>query len=169
VAAHFPPRGMRRGEGAGLYVHVALDGVWAGGGLYMPSSADLTAIRAHIASTHPRLHKLATIPAFKRAVGELSGERLTRVPRGYDKDHPAAYYLQFRQFLGGAEWEPSFATSPRLYTELSTVFSAVTPLVAFLNTALREHAAPASLLTTAKPTPDRRRTGEPRRVPAPMW
>ena len=169
VAAQFPPRGMRRGENAGLYVHVALDGVWAGGGIYMPSSAELIAIRSQIASTHPRLHKLVTTAAFTQAVGELSGERLTRVPRGYDKDHPAAYYLQFRQFLGGVEWEPNFATSPRLYTELCKVFSAVAPLVAFLNAALREHAAPASLLTSAMPTPDRRRTGDRRPVPAPMW
>jgi uncharacterized protein (TIGR02453 family) len=151
VAAHFPQRGMRRGDGAGLYVEVAVDGVWAGGGIYMPSSADLAAIRAHIAATHPRLHKLATHAAFTGVVGELAGERLTRVPRGYARDHPAARYLQFRQFLGGAGWEPAFATSRRLYPELCKVFSAVAPLAAFLNTALRRHAAPPSLLTSAVP------------------
>jgi uncharacterized protein (TIGR02453 family) len=184
VAAQFPARGMRRGQGAGLYVHVALDGVWAGGGIYMPSSAELTAIRGHIAATHPRLHKLATSAAFKKAVGELTGERLKRLPRGYVSDHPAAHYLQFRQFLGGAEWEPAFATSRRLYTEVCRVFSAVAPLATFLNSALREQAPLPSLLTNAvsgnaasvkaaspieAPTPGLQRSGGRRRAPTPMW
>ena len=53
VAAHFPSRGFPRGEGAGLYLEIAPKWVWMGGGLYMPSPADLQAIRAHIAETHP--------------------------------------------------------------------------------------------------------------------
>jgi uncharacterized protein (TIGR02453 family) len=166
VAAHFPARGMKRGEGAGLYVHVSPTEVWAGGGMYMPSPADLTAIRAHIASTHPRLHKLATRPAFTAAVGELTGDRLTRVPRGYTSDHPAAHYLQFKQFLGGAEWEPSFATSRRFYAGLTAVFAAVAPLVTFLNDALRQgRLAP----TSEVPTQHRLPAGGRHRAPEPMW
>jgi uncharacterized protein (TIGR02453 family) len=174
AAAHFPARGMKRAEGAGLYVHVSPDEVWAGGGMYMPSSADLTAIRAHIAATHPRLHTITTRPAFRKAVGELTGERLTRVPRGYPSDHPAAHYLQFKQFLGGGEWEPSFATSRRFYGEVCAVFAAVAPLVTFLNTALRNTARrnPAlksGSVTNAVPTPDRRQTALRRQEPEPMW
>ena len=70
------------------------------------------AIREEIASSHPRLHRLVTSPAFKRAVGEMTGERLTRVPRGYVKDHPAAHYLQFKQFLGAGEYEASLRDEP---------------------------------------------------------
>jgi uncharacterized protein (TIGR02453 family) len=169
AAAHFPARGMKRGEGAGLYVHVSPGGVWAGGGMYMPSAANLASIRAHIASTHPRLHKLATNPAFTKAVGELSGERLTRVPRGYARDHPAARYLQFRQFLGGAEWPAAFATNRRFYTEVCSVFRAVAPLVRFLNAALREHAAGPPLLTSATPPPGPRRSAAQHPAPKPMW
>jgi uncharacterized protein (TIGR02453 family) len=177
VAAHFPARGMKRGEGAGLYVHVSPEGVWAGGGMYMPSSADLTAIRAHIASTHPRLQTLATRPVFTRAVGALTGERLTRIPRGYAKDHPAAYYLQFRQFLAGAEWESGFATSKRFYAEVCTVFRAAVPLVRFLNTAMLDQApGPPLLASTAvagalRGTAPRSRpqSAAPRPAPKPMW
>ena len=114
VGARFPSRHFARGEGAGLYFEVAPGWVWIGGGMYMPSSADLYAIREEIASSHPKLHRLATSPAFKRAVGELTGERLSRVPRGYLKDHPAAHYLQFKQFLGACEYEASFASSRRV-------------------------------------------------------
>ena len=40
------------------------------------------------------------------------------------KDHPAAHYLQFKQFLGSCEYEASLATSPRFYPELLKVFKA---------------------------------------------
>jgi uncharacterized protein (TIGR02453 family) len=169
VAARFPPRSFARGEGAGLYVHIGTDGVWAGGGMYMPSPADLAAIRAHIAATHPRLHKVVTAATFRKAVGELTGDRITRVPRGYAGDHPAAHYLQFKQFIGGAEWEPAFATSRRFYAELCQVFAAVAPLVSFLNTAIKANAAPPAVLTAGGSRRGLPPAGGRRRGPEPMW
>jgi uncharacterized protein (TIGR02453 family) len=138
VAAHFPTRGFPRNEGAGLYFHIAPSEVWMGGGLYMPSTTDLHAIREHIASTHPRLHRIVTAPSFRRDIGELEGERLTRLPRGFVKDHPAAHYLQYKQFLAGREREPEFALSDAFYGELVRTFKATVPLVRFLNAALQQ-------------------------------
>lgn len=139
VAAHFPARGFARNEGAGLYLEVAPAWVWIGGGLYMPSSADLRAIRAHIASHHRMLHRIVTGTAFRRAVGQLEGERLSRLPHGYAKDHPAAEYLRFKQFLAGCEFEAEFAHDRRFYREVLRIFRAVAPLVRFLNGPLLEH------------------------------
>jgi len=136
VAAHFPSRKFPKGEGAGLYVEVAPQWVWMGGGIYMPSSSELNAIRATIAEDHRRFRRLVTAPAFRRAVGELAGEQLTRVPRGYAKDHPAAEYLRHRQFIGGREYPADFAVNPRFYSELLTVFRGIAPLVGFLNNAI---------------------------------
>ena len=136
VAAHFPSRKFPKGEGAGLYLEVAPQWVWIGGGIYMPSSSELNAIRAAIAADHRRFRRVVTAPAFRRAVGELSGEQLTRVPRGYVKDHPGADYLRHRQFIGGREYPADFAVSPRFYSELLTVFRGIAPLVGFLNDAI---------------------------------
>jgi hypothetical protein len=58
---------------------------------------------------------------------------MTRVPRGYAKDHPAAHYLQFKQFLGFREEPAGFATQPDFYKQLVTTFKQLTPLVRFLN------------------------------------
>lgn len=136
VAARFPARGFPRGEGAGLYLHISSEEVWIGGGLYMPSSADLRLIREHIAEHPTSLRKIVTAKAFRQAVGELTGEQLSTMPRGYAKDHPAAEHLRFKQFLASREFEASFATDDRFYAELLTVFRAVAPLVRFLNTPL---------------------------------
>jgi len=136
VAAHFPSREFSKGEGAGLYMEVAPQWVWIGGGIYMPSSGELNAIRATIADDHRRFRRVVTAPTFRRAVGDLSGDRLTRVPRGYLKDHPAADYLRHKQFIGGREYPAEFAISPRFYPQLLTVFRGIAPLVGFLNNAI---------------------------------
>jgi uncharacterized protein (TIGR02453 family) len=136
VAAHFPSRRFPKGEGAGLYIEVAPQWVWIGGGIYMPSSTELSAIRSGIAEDHRKFHRVVSAPAFRRAVGELGGEQLTRVPRGYQKDHPAADYLRRKQFIGGREYPADFALSPRFYPELLAVFRGIAPLVSFLNNAI---------------------------------
>ena len=133
VAATFPARGLPRHEGAGLYFHVAANEVWVGGGLYAPPTAQLHAVREHVAGHARRLRTLVESPTFRREVGALEGERLTRVPRGFSKDHPAAEYLKFRQFLAGREFEPAFAISPKFYGGLLDVFRNLVPLLRFLN------------------------------------
>ena len=148
VSAHFPMRGLPKGEGGGLYVEIAPAWVWMGGGLYMPSNPQLHAIRSRIAETHPRLHRLVTAPAFRKTMGSLDGERLSRVPRGFEKDHPAAHYLQFKQFLAGREFDAEFATSSAFYRELLVTFRAVAPLVRFLNAALTADRAQGGLENT---------------------
>jgi uncharacterized protein (TIGR02453 family) len=133
VAANFPTRGLPKHEGAGLYFHVSPDEVWIGGGMYAPPQPQLHAVREHIAVNSRRLRTLVESPAFRRDVGALEGERLQRVPRGFSRDHEAAEYLKFRQFLAGREFEPAFAASPKLYAGLLTVFKRVAPLMRFLN------------------------------------
>jgi uncharacterized protein (TIGR02453 family) len=133
VAANFPARGLPKHEGAGLYFHVSPDEVWVGGGMYAPSVSQLQAVREHIAANSRRLRSLVESPAFRRDVGALEGERLKRVPRGFPKDHAAAEYLKFRQFLAGREFEPAFATSPKFYAGVVAVFKRVVPLMRFLN------------------------------------
>jgi uncharacterized protein (TIGR02453 family) len=133
VAAAFRWRGLPRGEGAGLYVEVAPGWVWMGGGFYAPETSHLVRIRQHISDTHPELDTLARGKAFRKAVGELDGERLTRVPRGFTKDDPAAELLKYRNFLAGREFPAEFATRAAFYPTLVKTFKAVMPLVRFLN------------------------------------
>lgn len=135
AAAHFPHRALRK-QGAGLYVEVAPQWVWIGGGIYMPDTRELAAIRAHVDAHHRALRKIVEAKSFVVAAGELHGEQLTRVPRGFAKDHPAAHYLRFRQFLAGREYPAQFAYDARFYAELIRIFRHVAPLVRFLNAPL---------------------------------
>jgi len=160
VAASFRSRGLPRGHGAGLYLEVNPGRVWMGGGWYAPEPAHLVRVRQHISDTHPELHRLARTAAFRKAIGALDGERLTRVPRGFGKADPAAEYLKYRNFLAGRELLPEFATSDRFYPTLVATYKAIMPLVRFLNTALveispspvaRRFSAAATLRITSDP------------------
>ena len=136
VAAIFPHRALPKHEGAGLYVHVATDQVFVGGGLYRPQPRQLLRLREHIAANSDRLRALVAAPAFRRNFGELSGERLKRVPRGFAADHPAGDLLRLKQFLAGCERPPAFATGPRFYPSLLRLFGQLAPLIEFLNAPL---------------------------------
>lgn len=133
IAAIFPWKGLPKHEGAGLYFHVSPTEIWAGGGMYMPQSAQLQRVREHIAANHRRFRAIVESPAFRRRTGGLDGERLRRVPRGFAPDHPAAEYLKYRQFLAGREYPPTLATSPRFHATLLALFRVVAPLIVFLN------------------------------------
>ncbi len=136
VAAIFPHRALAKHEGAGLYVHVAADQVFIGGGLYRPQPRQLHRLREHVAANSEDLRELLRAPAFRRNFGALSGERLKRVPRGFPADHPAGDMLRLKQFLAGCERPPEFATGARFYPSLLRLFGHLAPLIEFLNTPL---------------------------------
>jgi uncharacterized protein (TIGR02453 family) len=137
VAASFWHRTLGKGGGAGLYFHVAPDGVWIGGGMYAPETAQLHRVREQIAANVQHFRSIVEAPAFKRALdGGLEGEQLQRVPRGFPKDHEAAEYLRYRQFLAGREHPARFATSPKFYAGVVDVYRRIAPLIRFLNDAL---------------------------------
>jgi uncharacterized protein (TIGR02453 family) len=132
VAARFPHRVLGRGNGAGLYFEVAPGWVWIGGGIWAPEAPQLEAIREHVATHHHELTRLLAAPAMRK-LGGLKGDRLTRVPRGYAKDHPAAALLVYRQFMGIREEAGEFATRRDFYRQLLETFTALVPLCRFLN------------------------------------
>lgn len=151
IAASFPWRGLDRHQGAGLYIEITPAWVWVGGGMYAPETAQLTAVREHIASNHRRLRAVVESPGFRRAVGQLDGARLRRVPRGYAKEHPAADYLRYRQFLAGKEFPADFAHSPRLFAGVVAVYREVAPLVRFLNEPLIRFLPPGTSRSRSHP------------------
>ncbi len=133
IAASFPTRDLPKHRGAGLYIQVAIEGAWAGGGIYGPDTSDLLKIREHIDANYQRFRAIVESPRFKQRLGQLQGERLQRVPRGFPSDHPAAEYFKFKQLYAGCDFDAKTTTGPRFYTSLLTTFKDMMPLVVFLN------------------------------------
>jgi uncharacterized protein (TIGR02453 family) len=141
IAASFQHRSLAQ-CGAGYYFAVSHKEVAVGGGIYMPPPETLRAVRAHLAGHHREYTRITRAAAVRRLLGEVQGEQLTRVPKGYPADHPAADLLRFKQHLLYIELEPGLATTPGLYTAIVERFRAITPFLEFLNAPLPRRRAP---------------------------
>jgi uncharacterized protein (TIGR02453 family) len=125
------------GGSAGFYFH--LDGAtsFVAGGIWMPPRDSLGKIRDAIAERPGELAALVAEPAFRRRFGPLDREhRLSRVPRGYPPNHPAADWLRYQSFTAGRTVAPAEIGSPRLADKLARDLALLTPLVRWLNRAL---------------------------------
>ena len=132
IAASFRRRGTGPHQEGGYYLHVSHKEVAVGGGVYMPEPEVLLAIREHIGVNHQKLRKILAAPAVRRLLGELQGDRLTRVPKGFCAEHPAADLLRFKNLFLYVNLEPELATTPQFFTEVLTRFRAMKPFLDFL-------------------------------------
>jgi uncharacterized protein (TIGR02453 family) len=135
ISADFPRRGVECGS-AGYYFAVSHKSVGIGGGLYMPMPPTLLAIRNHLAEHHDEFRRIIAARTVRGLFGEMQGEQLSRVPKGFAKDHPAEDLLRFKQFLFWVELPIELATKPELLVEIRKHFRAMVPFLEFLNAPL---------------------------------
>ena len=123
--------------GAGLYFHLEPGLCELAGGLWMPEKNALAKVRDAIAEDPKGFERAITTPAFKRIYRKLGdGAVLTRVPRGYDPEHPAAGWLRYKSFTSSIVISDTQVRSPRLVDMVAKRYEAMVPLVRWLNTAL---------------------------------
>ncbi len=115
----------RNAHAPGFYLHLEASGSFAGAGVWRPDAASLKRVREAIIED-PR--------AYERAVGAntLEGDRLKRMPRGFDSGHPLAEDLKRRDFVAVAPISRRTATSSDLPQELAAAFKDSMPLMKFL-------------------------------------
>ncbi|HEY4800828.1 MAG TPA: DUF2461 domain-containing protein, partial [Bacteroidia bacterium] len=82
----------------GYYLHIEPGNCFVGGGFWDPNPDDLKHIRSQIALDPSPLRKIIKSKNFKSTFGKLEGEKLVFAPKGYEKDHPAADLLRYKQF-----------------------------------------------------------------------
>jgi uncharacterized protein (TIGR02453 family) len=133
VAAVFPPSSIGKHEGAAFYLQIDPSRLLIGGGVYMPLPEDLQAIRTHISENPRRFESIIESHSFTKMFGVVEGEQLTRVPRGFNSDHPAAEYLKFKQFLASRNFDGKVTVSPGFYKLVVETFKGMTPFIRFLN------------------------------------
>lgn len=132
VAAVFGRRGLQA-KYAGLYMSVNHKQVEIAGGVYDPPPDILLAIRTHIAETHEEFRQVLAAKKLKTLMGPLRGEELTRVPKGFPSDHPAADLLRKKRFVLHVELDPGVATTPKLLAEVTSRFKVIQPVLEYLD------------------------------------
>jgi uncharacterized protein (TIGR02453 family) len=136
IAASFVHGALEKHVSAGFYVAVSPEGVDIGGGIYMPGPEELLIVRTLIASDYRGWEKVTTGKALTSLVGELRGDELTRVPKGFLPDHPAAPMLRKRQWYFFLTLDAKLAAGSRLVGEVAKRFRAMLPAVDFINAPL---------------------------------
>jgi len=138
VAAHFVLRGKPKGlEGSGFYLHIEPGEVFVGGGIYMPDGDQLKRIRQSIAERSKEFLSIVQSKSFVRRFKKIDGEKLQKVPRGYDPNHLMAEWLKLKQFFVGVEWNEETCRKKSFVKEVAKVYEEANPLVLFLNDALK--------------------------------
>ncbi len=125
------------GGGAGYYFHLQPGGALDAGGIWMPPREALGKIRDALAEKPAAFEKVLRSDKLRRRFGGLDEDAvLTRVPRGYAPEHPAARWLRFKSFTTGRALSDAQVTSARLPGILAEDFALMLPLVRWINGAL---------------------------------
>ena len=102
----------------------------------MPQPEQLLAIRRFLQTNHVEMRALLANRKLRALLPELDSNPLTRMPKGFAADDPAAELLLCRQWALSTRLPAEVATTPKLLTEIVKRFRAAAPLVALLNTPL---------------------------------
>ena len=132
-------RGGKKSGFAGYYLHIEPGNKsMAGGGIWMPEAAALKKIRQEIDYGWDEFANILNEPAFKKVYGDLEqGEfKLSREPKGYEKNNPAIEYLKLKSLVATEPLTDVDLTSKDLPKKIVGAFTALMPLIKFINRSL---------------------------------
>ncbi|GAB3921140.1 DUF2461 domain-containing protein [Larkinella terrae] len=129
--------GGKNSRSAGYYLNVEPGNAFVAGGMYMPDTDVLAAIRQEIDYNLPAFESILTQPAFRSYFSGLNRETaLQRPPKGYDVNNPGIEYLKLKSFTVSHSIPDSMLTTPGLSTTVQAAFASLQPLVKYLNRSL---------------------------------
>lgn len=132
--AHIVPGGKKNEMNrAGYYVHIEPGNHFLAGGAYYPPSEWMAAIRQEIAYNSAEFKRILRSDSFRKYFGEIEGERLSRPPRGYEKDHPEIDLLMYKSLLAVHQMNEKRVQAKDLEGYCSAAFRALKPFDDFLN------------------------------------
>ncbi|MDX2004542.1 MAG: TIGR02453 family protein [Meiothermus sp.] len=130
AAAQFRYLGSRDVHAPGFYLHLEPDGCFAGGGIWMPEPEPLKRIREAIARQDFKWLEL------RRRVPISDEDKLTRPPKGFDKDHPLIEDLKLKSHITFFPIAEEEVCSHHLLGVVEKHFKKTDTLVRFLNLVL---------------------------------
>lgn len=133
--------GKKAFDSAGYYFHLEPGNSFTGGGIYMPMPDMLKKVRQEIDYNLKDFKKILTSKKFKSVYGDLTRNEeflLSRVPKGYEPDNPAAEFLKLKSFIAMTSLSDKDLTSKSLVSKTVAAFDALQPLIEFLNQSISE-------------------------------
>ena len=127
-------QGMWLGE-TSVYAQISAAGLFIAAGYWQTSTGQVERYRRAVADdvAGPELER--ALAALRRKQMTIGGHQLTRVPHGFDKNHPRADLLRHKTLTGSRDLGfPDWLHTPRAKTEVVKAWRALRPLVAWLDT-----------------------------------
>jgi len=135
IAAVFHLKGGWQNS-AGFYIEISFDGIYVGGGFYMPNSSQLKRIRMAIVENAKEFISIIDDSRFVKRFGTIQGEKLKRIPVGFTDNHFMGEWLKYKQFYAGVEWKTEECLNEKFISKVVSVYKDIYPLVKFLNRAV---------------------------------
>jgi uncharacterized protein (TIGR02453 family) len=132
-------RGGKKSLFGGYYFHCEPGKSFVGGGLWMPMPNELNKVRQEIDYNLAAFKKIISSKKFKSVYDDLSRDAeytLSRVPKGYEADNPAADYLKLKSFVALTNISDDELSSKEIVKKLVAAFEALQPMLEFINHSL---------------------------------
>jgi uncharacterized protein (TIGR02453 family) len=129
-------RGGRKSGFAGYYFHCEPGHSFIGGGLWMPDAVQLKNVRQEIDYNWEEFQEILKEKNFKKVYGDIykgADVSLSTMPKGYEKDNPAAGYLKLKSFIAETKITDEELTKASLHKKTVAAFKALQPLLNFIN------------------------------------
>jgi uncharacterized protein (TIGR02453 family) len=126
-------QGVWFGESS-VYLQVSAAGLFLAAGYWDTSPAQVDRLRRGVADdvAGPALQR--AVDTVRRKGFEIGGNQLTRVPSGYDKDHPRAELLRYKSLTAHRELGcPAWLSTKRAQQEVAKAWRSVAPLTSWLD------------------------------------
>ena len=139
MGAYFNQDGKKSIVG-GYYFHCQPGQSFVGGGLWMPMPPELSKVRQEIDYNLSAFQKIVGSKKFKTLYGGLSKEAeyvLSRVPKGYDADNPAAEFLKMKSYVAMTSLTDADLTSKNLAKKVTEAFETLQPMLKFINGSIK--------------------------------
>jgi uncharacterized protein (TIGR02453 family) len=127
-------QGGKNGTYAGYYLHLQPHNQsFIAGGLYEPTPDILKNVRQEIDYNGGDLEAIVSAKKFKDLFGSLQGEKLQRIPKGYDESNPYSEWLKLKSFLAMYPLTDAAVSQPSFMDTVMQAFQALVPFTQFFN------------------------------------
>lgn len=133
--------GRKAMNSAGYYFHLEPGNSFIGGGLYQPMPDVLKKVRQEIDYNFADFKKIISSKKFISVYKELDKSNefsLSRVPKGYEPDNPAAGYLKLKSYIAMIPISDKELLSKELTKKTLNTFETLMPLLTFINNSLED-------------------------------
>lgn len=135
IGIHFRHEAGKDIHAPGYYVHIGLEEIFVGAGIWRPDNSALNKIRDAIVEDPPSWEKHTQKPPFSELF-QLKGDSLKRPPRGYDPEHQCLTDLKRKDFIASHHLGHDAILQDDFAEQVCELYSIASPFMNFLCNAL---------------------------------